>query len=411
MKKAVVIIIIIILISPFIYAKGDYGTPGEFLTWGAGARSLGMGKAFTGLADDATAIYYNPAGLSFQNPLQISLNHVMLFYDTMFDFVAITYPVSGIGTFGLAYTRLGSTGFEGRDARWTSLGNFDIVNQAIALSYARDITSWLGVGLNIKLITENIFDKNAIGYGADVGLMWVPSEYFSFGLSVINALPPSLKLSDTSESFPIIIKSGFALKLFGERAIPVIDIEKEMSKKDLKFRFGLEAYPLQSLALRLGMDETELTFGIGYTFMKYYKIDYSLSSQELGFTHRASLTLAFGGFDINLLVEPKIFSPVGIKKTVTISIYAVTKYPIKEWELNIINEDGDAVRTFSGDDKPPAFLIWNGKDDRGLPVGDGEYKCVMKVIDKNGKEIVSGAETVKISSTLPMQPGTIQLEE
>jgi len=410
MKKFLLIIFVIILFNN-LFAKGDYGTPGEFLVWGAGARSLGMGKAFTGLSDDATAIYYNPAGLAYQNPLQISLNHVMLFYDTMFDFAAITYPVSGIGTFGVAYTRLGSTGFEGRDIQWKPLGSFDLANQAVTLSYAKDIVSWLGIGINLKLISENIFDKNAIGYGADIGLMWVPSEYFSFGLSVINALPPSIKLNETAENFPIVIKSGFALKLFGERIIPVMDIEKELSKKDLKFKFGIEGYPLQNLALRAGMDETEITFGIGYTFMKYYKFDYSLSSQELGLSHRASFTLAFGGFDVNVTAEPKIFSPVGIKKTITISIYAVTKYPIKEWELNIINEDGDAIRTFSGDDKPPTSLIWDGKDDRGLPVGDGEYKIVMKVKDKNGKEIVSGAETVKISSTLPMQPGTIQLEE
>lgn len=410
MRKILFIIFAIILFNN-LFSKGDYGTPGEFLTWGAGARSLGMGKAFTGLSDDATAIYYNPAGLAYQNPLQISLNHVMLFYDTMFDFVAITYPVSGVGTFGVAYTRLGSTGFEGRDVQWKPLGNFDLANQAVTLSYAKDIISWLGIGINLKLISENIFEKNAIGYGADVGLMWVPSEYFSFGLSIINALPPSIKLNQTAENFPIVIKSGFALKLFGERIIPVIDMEKELSKKELKFRFGLEGYPLQNLALRVGMDETEITFGIGYTFMKYYKFDYSLSSQELGFSHRASFTLAFGGFDVNVTAEPKIFSPVGIKKTVTISIYAVTKYPIKEWELNIINEEGDAIRTYSGDDKPPVSLIWDGKDDRGLPVGDGEYKILMKVIDKNGKEIVSGAETVKISSTLPMQPGTIQLEE
>jgi len=410
MKKFLLIIFVIILFNN-LFAKGDYGTPGEFLVWGAGARSLGMGKAFTGLSDDATAIYYNPAGLAYQNPLQISLNHVMLFYDTMFDFAAITYPVSGIGTFGAAYTRLGSTGFDGRDIQWKPLGSFDLANQAVTLSYAKDIVSWLGIGINLKLISENIFDKNAIGYGADIGLMWVPSEYFSFGLSVINALPPSIKLNETAENFPIVIKSGFALKLFGERIIPVMDIEKELSKKDLKFKFGIEGYPLQNLALRAGMDETEITFGIGYTFMKYYKFDYSLSSQELGLSHRASFTLAFGGFDVNVTAEPKIFSPVGIKKTITISIYAVTKYPIKEWELNIINEDGDAIRTFSGDDKPPTSLIWDGKDDRGLPVGDGEYKIVMKVKDKNGKEIVSGAETVKISSTLPMQPGTIQLEE
>ena len=410
MKKLFVIFILALSLGAGLFAAGDYGGPGEFLSWGAGARSMGLGRAFTGLADDPSAVIYNPAGLAQQNPLQISLQHVILFYDTMYDFAAVTYPLSGVGTFAGSYVRLGSTGYDSRDSLWGTTGNFGVVSQAFLLSYARDITSWLAAGLNFKLINQSVFEKSAIGYGADLGLMYTPHEMINVGLSVMNIVPPSLKLDATAESFPILLKLGVAVKFLGDRIIPVIDFEKSFSDKDFKFRLGLEAYPIQDLALRVGLDETEITFGAGY-FYKPVRVDYSLSTQELGLTHRASITLAFGGFDINLKADPSIFSPVGIRKTTTISIYAVTKNPINEWELSVINEDGDVVRTYSGDDNPPASVIWNGKDDRGLPVSDGEYKLSMKVKDKGGRSIESGKETVKVSNSIPLQQGGVKLEE
>lgn len=411
MKKIIAVMLVLLVAAPLIFAKGDYGTPGEFLTWGAGTRSMGMGKAFAGLADDASAIVYNPAGLAYQNPLQVTLQHVVLFEDTMYDFAAVTYPVSGVGTFGLGYIRLGSTGFDGRDENWNATGKFDIASQGVMLSYARDIVSWFGAGLNLKLVTEQVFDKSAAGYGVDVGVIFIPADFVSVGISAMNVLPPGIRLSEAVETYPIILRFGTAFKLFGERIIPVFDVEKELSGKDLKFKMGLEAYPLQYLALRAGKNESELTFGLGVNFLKNYKVDYALAIQDIGLAHKASFTYSFGGFDVNLSAEPKTFSPVGTKRTTTVTIYAETKYPIEEWELNVLNEDGDPVRTFSGDDKPPLTITWEGKDDRGLPVSDGEYKFVMKVIDKNKKEIVSNEETVKISSALPMQPGRIELEE
>jgi len=412
MKRLIAVTAILLLISSSGFGLGDYGTPGEFLNWGAGARSMGMGRAFTGLADDASAIYYNPAGLAFQNPLQIMGQHVFLFYDTIYEYGAIVYPVSGIGTFGFGYVGLMSFGYDARDDEWVSLSPdpFNIMNQAFMLSYARELIPWLSLGLNVKVIAESNFGADSIGYGADVGLLAVPNEYISVGLSVINAVPPTIKLDVDDEQFPIIVKFGLALKLFGDRVIPSVDVEKELSNKDVKVRFGAELWPVQQVAIRGGMDETEMMVGLGVAWKPYY-IDYSLSFQELGLSHRVSVTFAFGGFDVNLSAEPKIFSPVGVRKNTTISIYAVTKYQISEWELSILNEEGDSVRTYSGDEKPPTQVIWNGKDDRGLPVSDGEYRCVMKVIDKNGKEISSGGETVKISSSIPMQPGRIELEE
>ncbi len=280
------------------------------------------------------------------------------------------------------------------------------------LCYAKDVLSNLSVGINLKVVNESVFSYSGAGFGADIGLLFYPNEYINIGLDVMNAVPTSIKLQDQAEVLPLTIKAGIALKLLGERIIPVVDVQKEMDNKDVKFMFGLEGYPAQFMALRIGMDETEqLTVGAGVNFMKYYKIDYSFSSEALGYSHRLSLTMAFGGFDVNLAADPKIFSPVGIRKITTISIYAMTKYEITEWELDVINEDGDVVRTYSGEEKPPASVMWDGKDDRGLPVGDGEYVCQMKVKDKNGKEIKSNDEKVKVSSALPMQPGNLEIQQ
>jgi len=413
MKRLLAITAAILILNTLAFAAGDYGTPGEFLNWGAGARALGMGRAFTGLADDVSAIYYNPAGLAQQNPFQVSLMHVTLFYDTMYDFAATSYPVSGIGTFGAAYIRLGSTNFDGRDILANPTGNNQsVTEQAAMLCYARDIFSNLSAGINLKLVNEDIFNTSGIGFGADLGFLYTPNEYVNLGLDFMNLAPASIKLVDQAEILPLTIKAGIALKLLGERIIPVVDVQKEMDDKQVKFLFGIEGYPAQFLALRIGMDETEqLTVGAGINFMKYYKIDYSFASEALGYSNRLSITMAFGGFDVNLAADPKIFSPVGIKKTTTISIYAMTKYDITEWELDIINEDGDVVRTYSGEDKPPTSVMWDGKDDRGLPVSDGEYVCQMKVKDKNGKEIKSNDEKIKISSALPIQPGTLEIQQ
>jgi len=234
----------------------------------------------------------------------------------------------------------------------------------------------MGMGMNLKIINQAVFELSGTGFGIDAGFLFTPSEYISFGLSAINALPPNIKLDQTAETYPIIIKFGLALKLLGERVIPVFDVEQELSGKDLKFRAGLELVPFDIVALRAGLDETELAFGLGLSY-KPYKVDYSVAFQELGMAHRMSFTLAFGGFDINLSADPKLFSPVGTRRNTTISIYAVTKYEILDWEINVMNEDGDVVRYYTGDGAPPASVIWDGKDDRGLPVSDGEYRFVM----------------------------------
>src|SRR5512133_3095859 len=63
------------------------GQPGQFLSWGAGARSLAMGSAFFSISDDASATYWNPAGLTQMDRKEVMALHVNLFAETSYDFI------------------------------------------------------------------------------------------------------------------------------------------------------------------------------------------------------------------------------------------------------------------------------------------------------------------------------------
>ena len=77
------------------------GFPGMLLNYGGSPRTLSMGKAFTGLANDAEAGYFNPAGLVQLNAQNIKLSHDMLYADCNMEYLAYAMPTRSSGTFGL----------------------------------------------------------------------------------------------------------------------------------------------------------------------------------------------------------------------------------------------------------------------------------------------------------------------
>ena len=88
--------------SVFAQDKGDAGQAGEFLRWGAGGRALAMGRAFTSIANDASAPYWNPAGLFNLRQLTASFMHAKLFGDTKYQYGSVIIPrISRAPQFGI----------------------------------------------------------------------------------------------------------------------------------------------------------------------------------------------------------------------------------------------------------------------------------------------------------------------
>lgn len=386
--------------SPVRAGTGDHGLPGEYLNYDIGARAAGMGGAMTGLADDVTAMFYNPAGLATQNPVRIGLQHVMLFEDTMFDFLGFSMPIEEFGHIGVGVVFLHSSGFDVRDENYNPLSISDSVSQgAFYLSYARDIMPDITAGANVKVVYEDIFGHSGTGVGIDLGAIYSLMPEFQIGVYVNNVLSPQV-LGDTYFGGATL---GLAGKLFNEDLLLDADISKSFGNQGFKWKVGGELDVYEDMAfVRSGLDdEMRVHVGAGGKYMNI-TLDYAASIEPLGLAHKMSAGYSFGGFEVGIKATPKIFSPVGIRKTTTFAVTAVSKYIIQEWEMNIKDQNGDIVRTFSGEDNPPNQIVWNGKDDRGLPAPDGNFSSQLIITDANGKVIKSNIESVKIQSAVPL---------
>ena len=110
-KKLKYILYVFTFISFLFFAQsnaeeGEAGTESNFKL-GFGARALGLGNAFTALADDPTAVFWNPAGLEYIYQQSATLFHTSLWEGTNYDFIGYAYPTINFGTFGIGIGRIG----------------------------------------------------------------------------------------------------------------------------------------------------------------------------------------------------------------------------------------------------------------------------------------------------------------
>ncbi|MET4073782.1 PorV/PorQ family protein [Hymenobacter sp. UYCo722] len=156
----------------------------EFLNLGVGARALGMGKVQVSLATDATAGYWNPAGLVNQtHKYDGVLMHSELFSGIVKnDYAAFSMPLDDKSAIGVSLLRLGVDNIADTRALVNEYGYvdyskiefFSVADYALLLSYARKLgVEGLSVGANGKLIYRNIGKfAHGYGFGIDAGVQY-----------------------------------------------------------------------------------------------------------------------------------------------------------------------------------------------------------------------------------------------
>ncbi|MFC7669474.1 hypothetical protein ACFQT0_20490 [Hymenobacter humi] len=157
----------------------------EFLNIGVGARALGMGKVQVSLATDATAGYWNPAGLANQTAKYDGvLMHSELFAGVVKnDYAAFSMPLDDNSAVGVSVMRLGVDNIA--DTRnlineygyidYSKIEYFSVADYALLVSYARKLgnVEGLSVGGNGKIIYRNIGKfAHGYGFGIDAGVQY-----------------------------------------------------------------------------------------------------------------------------------------------------------------------------------------------------------------------------------------------
>ena len=164
-------------------------TGGKFLSIPVGARAVGMGGAFVAVANDASAMYWNPAGIGRLSQSEAIFTHSAWVADLDFNYGGVVVPVSGLGTVGISFTSLTMADMERTTedqpegtGEFFSAGSF-----AVGLSYARNLTEWFSIGGNVKYINEHIWNSSATGFAVDVGTLFTtPFTGVKFGAGISN---------------------------------------------------------------------------------------------------------------------------------------------------------------------------------------------------------------------------------
>ncbi len=394
-------------------ADGDAGQPGAFLSYGAGARAIAMGRAFTGIADDATAVYWNPGGLSSLKQNQVILQYVTLVDGNSYQYLGYGHIIPYVGSVGVGLVMLNQGEAEGRSVYNELEDGFGNQQLGILLGFGADVTPQLSAGGTVKIINQLMMGLTGTGVGMDIGFMYRPLPALSLGLNFQNLLAPSITLKEEAETYPMNMVFGIGGQFFGNMLKLDLDVLKNLEQDAIKPRFGVEIRPVPNMpeiAIRGGIDDAEIGVGAGYEYLGF-ALDYALGFQTVETMHKVALSYSFGGFVLEVHGEPEFFSPVGINKVSVIKIQSQTKFQIRLWSLEIINEAGAQVKKYSGEGSPPNHIVWDGLQDDMNPMPDGKYKVFLTIVDASGATRKSSDTFIRLQSILPLGVSPVEMLE
>lgn len=373
-------------------AETSFGEAGDYLRYGAGARSLGMGGAFTAVADDVSADYWNPAALAFLEEYQFQTMYAPFGMGSDLYYMAFGAPMgTRLGTLGVSALSLQSDGFQGRDElNFVSGGSGDIAHNAFSLSYGRSFMDLWSAGARLRFLQQKILSESGSAVGVDLSAYSRPWNGISAGATFNNLNKPSITIGNEADEFRPHTRLGLAYRAPRDLFILSMDANRTEQQSPY-FVAGLEYNPIPLLSLRTGWDQNkDVTAGVGVT-LRNLRFDYAFVNQEaLGATNQVSLTFRWGN-----IYRAKI-SPVGLAAN-SDSIYIeglqnevrfavdVPKLKIAHWTLIVSDEDGNVVRSLSEQYHPGSSLLWNMTDENGRPVKRGLYRYRFAVEYKSGK--------------------------
>ncbi len=298
----------------------------QFLEVGISARAVGMGEAFTALANDANAVFWNPAGLANIQSKQLVLNYNRWPAEISIGGLAFGMNFDRIGIFALSAVYLATGKMDVTtvyDPEGTSGQTFTITNYALGFSYSRYITERLAVGVTLKLVSEKYWSYGYKTGAIDLGTCYHTGYHgLNLAMSILH-FGPEIKFSgkylDYSDplsvnqnkpksfdtySLPINFRFGICMDILEDinshlvGAVDMIHPNNNLEQYNLGLEYGYNQMFFLRGGYKFTTDEGGLNLGMGFKYVLSEKfsldLDYAYSAMGvLTDVHRLGLGFAF----------------------------------------------------------------------------------------------------------------------
>ena len=216
------------------------------------SRSAGMGNTGVAIADNANAVFWNPAGLAFQRGSSISITHSNWLpnfnVDLFYDYLAGRKYIEGIGTIGghITFLNLGEQVRTSEDN--VELGRFNSFELAAGLSYGLELSDNFAIGTGLRFIHSSLASGSVGGQeinpgssvGFDVAAMFKSNVFkvlnrdanINVGLNISN-IGPSIQYTDNDQEDPLptVMRFGYAYTMeLDSEGFNTLTIASDISK-------------------------------------------------------------------------------------------------------------------------------------------------------------------------------------
>ncbi|MCB0729721.1 MAG: PorV/PorQ family protein [Ignavibacteriae bacterium] len=218
-------------------------TAAPFLNISQGARAAGMGSAFVAVADDPSAIFWNPAGLARLNNHGVTFDHTLWFADIGYNFGTASFNLGDFGVLGASFI---ASDIDEMNVTTITEPNgtgetFNVRDMAFSIAWAFNLTDNFSIGFNPKVVYQGIWKMSDYAFAIDFGVLYnTPFDGITLGMAITN-FGSKMSLSGTSA---VVLYDEDIQNTGNNGRIPA-ELEMESWDLPLGFKVGVSYRPFK----------------------------------------------------------------------------------------------------------------------------------------------------------------------